>query len=82
MHGIRYYGDFLGEEFDFFDIWRQPLGPNQVGPDKGKVTAFYNGRLYKSNPRNIPLGSHVQVQLDVGTPLVAPEKVSFSGTGL
>ncbi len=67
---------------DFFDIWRQPLGPNQVGPAKGKVTAFYNGRLYEGNPRDIPLGSHHQIQLDVGTPLVAPETVSFSGTGL
>jgi hypothetical protein len=67
---------------DFFDIWHQPLGPNQVGPVKGKVTAFYNGQVYKDNPRDIPLGSHVQVQLDVGTPLIAPEKVSFGGTGL
>lgn len=67
---------------NFFDIWHQPLGPNQVGPAKGKVTAFYNGQVYKGNPRNIPLGSHHQVQLDVGTPLIAPEKVSFAGTGL
>jgi hypothetical protein len=66
----------------FFAIWRQPLGPDQVGPAKGKVTAFYNGKLYKGNPQNIPLGSHYQVQLDVGTPLIAPEKVSFAGTGL
>jgi hypothetical protein len=67
---------------NFFDIWHQPLGPNQVGPVKGKVTAFYNGQVYKDNPRNIPLGDHVQIQLDVGTPLIAPVKVSFSGTGL
>jgi hypothetical protein len=67
---------------NFFDIWHQPLGPNQVGPAKGKVTAFYNGQVYKDNPRDIPLGSHIQVQLDVGKPLIAPEKVSFGGTGL
>jgi hypothetical protein len=67
---------------DFFDIWHQPLSPNQVGPAKGKVTAFFNGKVYKDNPRDIPLGSHFQVQLDVGTPLIAPEKVSFAGTGL
>lgn len=66
----------------FFAIWRQPLGPDQVGPAKGKVTAFFNGQLYKGNPQNIPLGSHYQVQLDVGKPLIAPEKVSFAGTGL
>jgi hypothetical protein len=67
---------------NFFDIWHQPLGPNQVGPVKGKVTAFYNGQVYKGNPRDIPLGSHHQIQLDVGKPLIAPEKVSFGGTGL
>ena len=67
---------------DFFDIWNQPLGPNQVGPAHGKVTAFYNGRLYTGNPRDIPLGRYIQIQLDVGTPLVAPEKISFAGTGL
>lgn len=67
---------------DFFNIWRQPLGPDQVGPAKGKVTAFFNGKVYKGNPQDIPLGSHEQVQLDVGTPLIAPEKVSFAGTGL
>lgn len=66
----------------FFAIWRQPLGSDQVGPAKGKVTAFFNGKLYKGNPQNIPLGSHYQVQLDVGTPVIAPEKVSFAGTGL
>lgn len=66
----------------FFDIWGQPIGPDQVGSAKGKVTAFYNGKLYVGNPGNIPLGNHVQIQLDVGTPLVAPQKVSFAGTGL
>jgi hypothetical protein len=67
---------------NFFDIWHQPLSRNQVGPVKGKVTAFYNGQVYKDSPRNLPLGSHTQIQLDVGTPLIAPEKVSFGGTGL
>jgi hypothetical protein len=67
---------------NFFGIWNQPLGPNQVGPVKGKVTAFYNGQVYKGNPRDIPLGGHTQIQLDVGSPVIAPEKVSFSGTGL
>ncbi len=67
---------------DFFDIWGQPIGPNQVGPAKGKVTAFYNGKLYKGNPGDIPIGDKIQIQLDVGTPLVAPQNVSFAGTGL
>jgi hypothetical protein len=67
---------------DFFDIWNQPLGTNQVGPAHGKVTAFFNGAHYTGNPRDIPLGRYNQIQLDVGTPLIAPEKISFAGTGL
>ena len=69
----------LGE---FFDEWGQPLGPDQVGPAKGKVTAIVNGKVFKGNPRNVPLGSHENLQLDVGTPLVAPETINWSTTGL
>jgi hypothetical protein len=61
---------------NFFDVWGQPLSPNQVGPAKGKVTAFYNGQHYIGNPRNIPLNKHAQIQLDVGTPLVQPAKLT------
>ena len=60
---------------DFFDEWGQPLGPGQVGPDKGHVTVIYNGRLYQGNPRDVPLTKHAQIQLEVNTPLVAPEKI-------
>ena len=69
----------LGE---FFDEWGQPLGPDQVGPAKGKVTAVVNGRVFKGNPRNVPLGSHENLQLDVGTPLIDPETINWSNTGL
>ena len=62
---------------NFFDEWGQPLGPDQVGPAKGHVTAIYNGQLYVGNPRNVPLNRHAQIQLEVGTPLVAPEKITF-----
>jgi hypothetical protein len=61
----------------FFDEWGQALGVDQVGPATGTVTAFYDGNIYQGNPRNIPLGAHTQIQLDVGTPLVAPEKIRF-----
>jgi hypothetical protein len=57
---------------DFFDIWGQQLGPRQVGPVAGPVTAFYNGRLYVGDPRDIPLNPHAQIQLDIGRPLIAP----------
>jgi hypothetical protein len=64
----------LGE---FFNEWGQPLSATQVGPARGKVTAIYNGHVYLGNPANIPLTKHAQIQLEVGTPLVAPEKITF-----
>jgi len=62
---------------NFFDEWGQPLGPSQVGPAKGHVTAIYNDKAYQGNPRNIPLTNHAQIQLQVGTPLVAPESITW-----
>jgi hypothetical protein len=62
---------------NFFDMWGQPLGPSQVGPAKGHVTAIYNGQAYQGNPRNIPITAHAQIQLQVGTPLVAPESITW-----
>ena len=65
-----------------FDEWGQPLGPDQVGPAHGKVTVIVNGRVFTGNPRNAPLGSRENLQLEVGTPLVAPETINWSNTGL
>jgi hypothetical protein len=62
---------------DFFDEWGQPLGPGQVGPVKGHVTAIYNGKVYQGSPRNIPLNAHAQIQLEIGTPLIAPESITW-----
>jgi hypothetical protein len=64
----------LGE---FFDEWGQPLGPAQVGPATGRVVALYNGQVYRGSPRDIPLTAHAQIQLEVGTPLIAPQPVTF-----
>jgi hypothetical protein len=66
----------------FFDEWGQPLGPSQVGSAHGKVTAIVNGQVFKGNPRDVPLGSQENLQLEVGTPLVAPESINWSSTGL
>jgi hypothetical protein len=62
---------------NFFNIWGQPLGPDQVGPAKGHVVAIYNGQVYQGNPRDIPLNAHAQIQLQVGAPLVQPEQITF-----
>lgn len=64
----------LGE---FFDEWGQPLGPGQAGPAKGHVTVIDNGKVFLGNPRNVPLTAHAQIQLEVGTPLVGPESVTW-----
>lgn len=65
----------------FFDIWRQPLAGSQVGPAKGKVTAYVNGKAYHGDPRAIPLRSREDVQLDVGKN-VSPQSVDWSKSQL
>jgi hypothetical protein len=67
---------------DFFAIWRQPLSSTQVGPVTGKLTVFVNGRRYQTDPASIPLGSHEDVQIDVGNPVVAPQTIDWAATGL
>ena len=64
----------------FFAEWGIPLSTTQVGPATGPVTVFFTSPgkkagLYTGNPNNLPLGDHYQIQLDVGTPIVAPVKV-------
>jgi hypothetical protein len=64
----------------FFDLWGQPLSSNQAGPQRGSVTAFVNGARYNGNPRNIVLGDHTLVQLDIGGPTVPPQPFEFTAT--
>jgi hypothetical protein len=61
----------------FFAVWGQPLTRTRVGPARGKVTAFYNGKVWTGNPSSIPLMSAGQIQLDGGTPIVAPQHIAF-----
>ena len=67
----------LGE---LFDVWGQPLGRTRLGPAHGKVTAIVNGKAWTGDPRKIPLVSHTQIQLEVGKPLIAPQRVDWPGT--
>lgn len=67
---------------DFFAEWRQPLSSSQVGSAKGAVTAFVNGKRWTKDPATIPLGAHDVIQLDVGTPAVPFQTVSFGAQGL
>jgi hypothetical protein len=62
---------------DFFDIWGQALSANRIGPLRGPVTAFYNGRRFHPDPRQIPLTAHAQIQLEIGRRTVAPVSITF-----
>jgi len=61
---------------NYFDLWKQPLSANQVGPAKGPVTAYRDGKRYTGDPRTIPLAAHTLIQLDVGKD-VGPQGFSF-----
>jgi len=75
-----YQGTFtLGQ---FFDIWNQPLSTEQVGPARGTVTAFINGKRWTGDPRGLPLLPHAAIQLDVGSPVVPFQPVQFKVSGL
>ncbi len=63
---------------DFFAVWGQPLGPDRLGTTRGKVTAFYEGKPYLGDPRDIPLGWHSRIQLSIGNPVVGPVPIEFT----
>jgi hypothetical protein len=65
----------------FFDVWGQPLGPSQVGPAKGAVVVFENGKRLSGNPRSTPLLPHADIQIDVGNPAVAFQPFTFKVSG-
>jgi|HubBroStandDraft_1064217.scaffolds.fasta_scaffold92303_1 hypothetical protein len=61
----------------FFDIWGQPLTRADVAGLKGPVIAYVNGTQYDGDLRQIPLRSHQQIVLEVGTPTVPPPNYTF-----
>ena len=61
---------------NFFDIWGQPISATQVGPAKGSVIAYVNGKKVTGDPAEIKLAAHEVIQLDVGKD-VAPKPYTF-----
>ncbi len=61
----------------FFDVWGQPLSSTRVGPARGRVTVYVDGRLTTGSPREIVLRRRQAIQLDVGE-AVAPVPVDWS----
>ena len=66
----------------FFAIWNQPLTADRIGPDTGTLTAFVDGVRRTGNPAGIELKSHEDIQIDVGTPVVAPQRIDWSESQL
>lgn len=65
----------------FFDIWNQPLAASRVGPASGKVVVFENGKQLTGDPRSTPMLAHGDIQIDVGSPLVAFHPFPFKVAG-
>jgi len=61
----------------FFDIWGQPLTRDNVAGLKGPVVAYINGTKYDGDLRAIPLKSHQQIVLEIGSPTVTPPNYEF-----
>jgi hypothetical protein len=66
----------------FFAIWKQPLTADQIGPDTGPLTVFVNGVRHTGNPATIALTPHEDIQVDVGTPAVAAQRIDWSTSQL
>jgi hypothetical protein len=60
-----------------FDIWGQPLTRDNIAGLKGPVVAYVNGTRYDGDLRMIPLLSHQQIVLEIGTPAVPPPNYAF-----
>ena len=66
----------------FFGVWQQPLSANQIGPFTGPVTATVNGTPWTGNPSAIPMNSHDDIVLNLGTPVISPPPIVWTGTNL
>lgn len=65
----------------FFDIWNQALGPNQISSVTGKVVVFENGKQLVGDPRSTPILDHANIQLDVGSPVVPFHPFTYKVAG-
>lgn len=66
----------------FFDLWHQSLSPTHIAGVTGKLVVFVNGVRDLQNPRTIQLSSHLDIQIEVGEPLIAPRRVDWARTQL
>jgi hypothetical protein len=66
----------------FFAIWHQALSANQIGQNTGPVTATVNGKPWAGDPTAIPLIAYSDIVLNLGTPVISPPLIDWSGTHL
>jgi hypothetical protein len=64
---------------DFFDVWGQPLGPNQVGPARGRVTALVDGKVWTGDPQEIRSARTPRSSSRSARRLVARQLIDFPG---
>jgi hypothetical protein len=64
-----------------FDVWNQPLNSQEVGPARGTVIVFENGKRLSGDPRLTPLSPHGDIQIDVGSPVVGYQPFPFKVSG-
>lgn len=64
-----------------FAIWQQPITSTRVGPVTGPVVVFENARRLTGSPTAVPLLAHGNIQIDVGTPVVAFQPFTYKVTG-
>lgn len=64
-----------------FAIWNQKLSLQRVGPAIGQVVIFENGKRRSGDPTAVPLLAHGDIQIDVGTPVVAFQPFIFRVSG-
>jgi hypothetical protein len=51
---------------DLFRIWGRRLAGRRLLSFPGAVTVYVGGRLYKGDPRTVPLYRHAQIVVEVG----------------
>jgi len=67
---------------NFFDVWHQPLNSHQIASGKVKpgqsIKAWVNLKPYTGNIRNIKLGRHTQITLEIGPSFSKPVPYTFA----
>jgi hypothetical protein len=51
---------------DLFDVWGQPLSRKRVLSFRGPVIAYVGAERYRGDPREIAMGPHAVVTLEIG----------------